>query len=244
MSALAAGRFVVIEGLDGSGKSTLARLLAAELGARVMTTPRESVRAVRSQVIAGLAASPVARQAFYLATVEAASEEIRAAGGGGQSVGLDRYLLSTMVYAQTRGEHLRWPALEDRLVPADVTLFVDLPLAVRRARLEARGMSAADVETLDPAFDREVRRRYLCWATHRVAGRFVSLRLTGNEGPDQVAQMALHALRSTPPPLAEPPAGPLQSRGSRGSCESTSEHCRPTSAPGTRVGIKPPQDAQ
>lgn len=199
MSTSSQSRFIVVEGLDGSGKSTLARALAERLGARLATTPAPSVRAVRAAVLGGLANSAVARQIFYLATVEAASEAIRREVDAGHSVLLDRYLLSTMVYAAQRGEHLRWPALEARLLPAHVTLFVDLPMNVRKRRLAARGMSDADVETLAPEFDLGVRRKYLEWAGHPVAGRFVRLELTGAESPREVADLAQAVLELTAP---------------------------------------------
>lgn len=187
-------RFVVVEGLDGSGKSTLAGLVAQELGGIVMSTPNAAVRAVRSQVVAGLTASPVARQAFYLATVEAASETIRGHLAAGRSVVLDRYLLSTMVYAEARGAHLRWPELERRLLPAHVTLFMDVPREVRERRMQARGMTAADVETLDPAFDAAVRAGYDRWSTHRVVGRWQWMGLAGDESAEEVAEFVARYL--------------------------------------------------
>jgi len=189
-------QFIVVEGLDGSGKSTLARDLALALGATSMTTPPPSVRAVRETVIAGLSGSPVAQQAFYLATLAHASDTIAPMLRAGSSVVLDRYLLSTMVYAVQRGEHLRWRELEESLLPAHVTVFLDVPLAIRRARLEARGMSLADIESLDPAFDAGVRRLYLDWSRHPVAGRFVHLQLQGTETPAAIAERVLGLLRS------------------------------------------------
>ena len=183
-------RFIVLEGLDGSGKSTVAADLARRLDAVLMTTPGELLRAVRPQVLAGLLGL-VARQAFYLATVEQASEEARESLAQGRSVVLDRYLLSTMVYAVQRGPALRWPELERRLLPADITVFLDLPLPVRRARLALRGAGEDDRETLTPTFDWGVRDRYREWATHPVVGRFEHLELTGDEPPEAIVQELL-----------------------------------------------------
>jgi len=180
-------RFIALEGLDGSGKSTVAAAVAAHLGAALMTTPGELLRGVRPRILQGLT-SPVARQAFYLATVEQASQEVRGLLARGRSVVLDRYLLSTMVYAIQRGAALRWPELERRLLPADVTVFLDLPLAVRRARLALRGAGEDDRETLALAFDQGVRTRYLEWSTHPVVGRFVHLELAGDERPEAVVE--------------------------------------------------------
>jgi dTMP kinase len=188
------GSFVVIEGLDGSGKSTLAAALSARRGARCTTTPEPALRKVRNQVLTGLQNSQLAHQAFYLATVEAASCSIRAEVTAGGSVVLDRYLLSTMVYAEQRGVQVRWPALEHGLFPADATVFIDVPRAIRQARMEARGMSPADIETLDPAFDEGVRSRYLEWSRHRVVGQFIHVVLKGSETPEEVLDRVEAAL--------------------------------------------------
>ena len=188
--------FIVIEGLDGSGKSTLARDLAMALGGIQMTTPSPALRDVRETILLGLRGSPIARQAFYLATLAHAADVIRPVIGAGRPVVLDRYLLSTMVYAAQRGEYLRWAELEARLLPADVTVFLDVPLHERKARLERRGMSAADIETLDPDFDAGVRRRYLEWSHHPATGRFVHLHVAGHESPSDIAQRALSSLEA------------------------------------------------
>lgn len=186
-------RLIVLEGLDGSGKSTVAAGLAQRLGAALMTTPGELLRGVRARVLQGLQ-TPVARQVFYLATVEEASEEARNHLSRGRSVVLDRYLLSTMVYAVQRGPSLRWPELEQRLLPADLTVFLDLPLPVRRQRLARRGAGEDDRETLAEVFDQGVRRRYLDWSTHPTVGRFVHLDLSGAEPPEAIVDDLLERL--------------------------------------------------
>ncbi len=186
--------FIAVEGLDGSGKSTLTEHLARSLGAELHTTPNAQLRSLRPDILEGLADSPVARQAFYLATVAHASDHIRRSLQRGRSVVLDRYLLSTMVYAAQRGEFLRWPALEDWLLPPDLTVFLDLPLQVRERRLAQRGLSAADVETLDPAFDAGLRAGYRRWAVHSAVGRFLHLELTGHESPGAIARRVLDVL--------------------------------------------------
>ena len=187
-------RFFVVEGLDGSGKSTLAADLSRVLGGQSKTTPNKALRRISSDVMAGLAGSPLAKQTYYLATVAHASDQARRAVGNGQTVVLDRYLLSTMVYATARGGALPWAELEKRLFPAHVTLFVDVPLAVRRRRLEMRSMHAEDRETLDPSMDASLRSLYFEWADHRVAGRFIHLDLNGRESPRQVRELALSHL--------------------------------------------------
>ena len=194
MAAPTHPQFIVVEGLDGSGKSTLAADLALRLGGAATTTPSPELRRIRPAILDGLSGSPVARQAFYLATVAHASDGIRSSLARGQTVILDRYLLSTMVYAAARGEFLRWPELERDLLPAHLTLFVDVPLAVRRARLQRRGMGAEDRETLDPSTDRALRDLYLRWARHPVAGRFVRLEVGPHDAPAAVTARALGLL--------------------------------------------------
>jgi len=184
------GRFIVFEGLDGCGKSTTAKMLADAIGGRFMTTPSERLRVVRGEVIEALR-STVSRQAFYLATVADASETIRVLIEAGVDVVLDRYLLSTMEYAAQRGPFLAWAELEAWLLPAEVTVFMDLPLAVRQERLTKRGAGAADLESLGLEFDAGVRGRYLDSAGHRIAGQFVHLELRGSESQDEVLERVL-----------------------------------------------------
>jgi thymidylate kinase len=73
---------------------------------------------------------------------------------------IDRYFLSSQAYAAFRGSALAVDALGGALVPADLTVFVEAPLAVRVARLAARGVTAADRETMAPAADARLRREH------------------------------------------------------------------------------------
>lgn len=184
----------MVEGLDGSGKSTLARDLARALGARFMTTPEPALRTLREPVLDALGGSQLARQVFYLSTVIAAADRIRRHLHRGESVVVDRYLLSTMVYAAQRGAGLRWPELEESLLRPDRTLLLDLPLSVRRQRLELRGTSAADRESLDPVFAAGVLDGYRAWAREGVAGPVAVIRLTGTESTGEVLARALALL--------------------------------------------------
>lgn len=140
--------FIVLEGLDGSGKSTTARLLAKELNAHCMATPTAKVRGFREDLIESFEGSQEAAQLFYLATVFDASKRIQKLLKQGQSVVLDRYFLSTQAYATYRGSMLDLDALSSLLLPADFTVFIDVPLELRRERLLTRGANAADRETL------------------------------------------------------------------------------------------------
>ena len=140
--------FIVFEGLDGSGKSTCAKRVAAELGAELMTTPSVALRAYRDDIISSFAGCQEAAQLFYLATVFAASARAERLLAAGRSVVLDRYFLSTQAYAGFRGSTLDLDGLAHDLLPADITVILDVPLETRRQRLSARGTTQADRETM------------------------------------------------------------------------------------------------
>lgn len=172
--------FIVFEGLDGSGKSTCAAQLAEHIGAELMTTPSPRVRRYRDDLIESLGSSQEARQLFYLATVFAASDEVAALLQRGRSVVLDRYFLSTQAYAAFRGSRLVEDDAQRLLRPADVTFYIDTPLATRVERLRRRGTSAADLETVTAGADARLREEHLRRAHLDVVGRFV--RVAGDVG--------------------------------------------------------------
>lgn len=166
---------IVLEGLDGAGKTTCAKALAAAMDAQYMTTPAPALRSIQPAILDSLGACQEARQLFYLATVFAAAEHVRTMLATGTSVVMDRYFLSTQVYAEARGARLGLDALGDQLLPATWTVYLDAPLSVRRARLAKRDSTAADRETLMPATDALLRSLYLQKSTQAVAGRFALL---------------------------------------------------------------------
>jgi dTMP kinase len=170
-------QFIVFEGLDGSGKSTCARRTAELLGARFMTTPCESLRDCREQVVASFAGSQEAAHCFYLATVMAASRAVERHLAAGVSVVLDRYLLSTQVYAEFRGSTLPLPPDNLALIrPADLTVFLDAPRDVRVARASQRQqVTTADRETFGEEADRRLRDGYERWFCHPVTGQLLRL---------------------------------------------------------------------
>jgi dTMP kinase len=184
---------VVFEGLDGAGKTTLARMTAAALGGEPMTTPSPEVRRYRDELIASFGDSQEACQLFYLATVFAASAEIRARLAAGRCVVLDRYFLSTQAYARFRGSALDLDALGDLLVPADLTVFVHAPLAVRLERLGRRGATAADRETMAPLADARLRAEHEQRLGLPVVGRALELD-SSTASPDDLVAAVLAAL--------------------------------------------------
>ena len=167
--------FLVLEGLDGSGKTTVAKRAAEIIGARYMTTPSEAVRAHREAIVTSFGPSQEAAQLFYLATVLAASREVEACLTSGVSVVLDRYFLSTQVYAEFRGSQLRIEDEIERLLrPADFTIFLDASLDLRRSRMAQRAdTSAADRETYDLVADSMLRAGYELRLENQIVGNLI-----------------------------------------------------------------------
>lgn len=170
--------FIVLEGLDGAGKSTCAKALAHTLGALYMTTPAPAIRDCRQTILGSFEKSQEAAQLFYLATVFAASRQVAAVMAAGKSVVMDRYFLSTQAYAEFRGSSLALNALGDALLPANLTVYLDVPLATRTSRLGMRHCSDADRETLTPAADARLRALYRQKSALAVAGRWLQLAIS------------------------------------------------------------------
>lgn len=171
----AAGRLLVVEGLDGSGKTTLSRRLAERLGARWFTTPDSDLRPLRQGVEEALR-SPDARQLFYAASVVEVAARARAVLARGQDVVVDRYWLSTWAYGAERGTSLVLSEIEASLLPADLTVFLTAPRELRAQRMAARQkMTAADQRSLDPANEARLLARYRAGLQRPVAGRCVEI---------------------------------------------------------------------
>jgi dTMP kinase len=181
--------FVVLEGLDGAGKTTCATELAQAIGAEYMTTPARGIRDVRESILESFGGSQQAAQLFYLSTVFAASLQVRDALNAGKSVVLDRYFLSTQVYAQLRGSPLQLDFLEKELVPADITIYLDTPLALRQRRLGERTCSAADRETLAAAADARLRELYWQKSVLPVVGAWRRLAVSDETVEEQIVKI-------------------------------------------------------
>lgn len=186
--------FIVFEGLDGSGKSTCARGTAEALDAELLTTPSEPIRQVRSQIISEFQGSQEARQVFYISTVLAASGRIRRLLDQGRSVVLDRYFLSTQAYASFRGTNLDLDFIGATLVPADLTVFLHAPLDIRIQRIEQRGASAADRETMSPQADAMLRQEHLRRSEADYIGEWLSMD-SSESTPAELAGRVLEAVK-------------------------------------------------
>ncbi|MGA8535224.1 MAG: dTMP kinase [Candidatus Tumulicola sp.] len=204
-SAPAAGaRFFVVEGIEGSGKSTLLAALAEHLrndGGDALVTREpggtpvgDAVRAVfldRSAAISPLT------EAFLInaARAQLVSGAIRPALEAGRLVLCDRYVDSTLAY-QGYGRGLDLEFLRDLCDAAtgglepDLTLVVDVPVEVSRARMRSRERAADRLEIEDDPFHERVRRGYL-----ELAKRPLHYVLDGTLPPERVLEGALRALR-------------------------------------------------
>lgn len=148
----ASAPFIVLEGLDATGKTTVARALAERLGGRALDTPGEAIRSVRPTVHEGLGEDQDSRVLFYLATVLAQGGRARRLTAGGVPVVMDRYWLSSVGYGAARGARVDVTLLAKSVPSPDLTVVLTLDEAERQRRLAARGCTAEDAETLDPAF--------------------------------------------------------------------------------------------
>lgn len=185
--------FVVFEGLDGTGKSTCARRTADALGAEYLTTPSLRLRAHRDAIVVDFDGSQEAAQLFYLATVFSASREVKRLLASGSSVVLDRYFLSTQAYAAFRGSTIGLDELAGSLLCPHLTVLLEAPLDVRRARVTDRGATMADRETMQAAADAGLRFEHDRRLGLPVIGRLLRCD-TSVETPDDVAARVVAAL--------------------------------------------------
>lgn len=154
------GRFVVLEGIDGSGTTTQAARLVAALRERGMNavatcepTPGPVGKLIRGALKRELTTdggSPHALPWTSMALLFAADRldhvesMIAPALGAGTTVVCDRYVLSSLAYQSSTspdGEAaLPWiRSLNARALQPELTLVLDVPEDVARARRESRG---------------------------------------------------------------------------------------------------------
>ncbi len=162
-------RFVVFEGIDGAGKSTQLAKAAAWLRARgreVITTHEpggSSIGSALRELIFAHELAPEAELLLFLAERAAHVREVIApALARGAWVLCDRFTDSTRAY-QVAGRGLAVPedvlAFAECGVRPDLVVWLDVPLAAARARMQGRS-NPSRFDTLDEAFFARVRSAY------------------------------------------------------------------------------------
>ena len=178
MTALAAGRFITLEGIEGAGKSTVAHfvlksLISRGIKARITREPGGTPLAERVRAIVlergGELLTPVTETLLMLAARAIHLDNlIRPALARGEWVVCDRFTDATRAYQGAgRGVDRAWieelaHAVHPHLQP-DCTLLLDLPVAMGLARSKQRaGAAPADRFEAEPAqFFERVRAAYL-----------------------------------------------------------------------------------
>jgi dTMP kinase len=197
--------FITFEGIEGCGKSTQARRLCERLGERVRLTCEpggtslgRSVRELLLEPARGTM-HPVAEALLYLADrAQHVGEVIRPALEEGRTVVSDRYVDSTLAY-QGYGRGLPLHLLEAVAELAtgglrpDLTVFLDVPVAMGLQRVRARGRhDRLEAERVE--FHERVRQGYLA-LIEREPRRWV--RVDGEGDEDAVARRVQEAIAST-----------------------------------------------
>ncbi len=223
-----AGYFIVFEGTDGSGLSTQAPLLRDRLrgagrAAYLTKEPSEGPAGamIRLALTARLGYAPHTSHApgaetpaegwqplgdEVLALLYAADrldhlrQDIAPRLARGVDVVCDRYRLSSLAY-QSLGADLAWlTTLNSKARAPDLTLFLDVPPEICRARMAVR-QGAVELYEQESKI-RRIRAHYLrLIAAARAAGESVAV-VDGQGAPAEVAARVWHACHAQLPGLA------------------------------------------
>ena len=145
------GLVVALEGLDGVGKSTLAADMAQALGAESLAMPGMP-RSVAHGVFLAIGDDPTSRCLFHASCAHALGLKAREFASRGRDVVIDRYWLSSVAYARARGVNISLDAVEQAIPAPDLTILVTLDEAERCRRLDIRGPTSVDRETMAHGF--------------------------------------------------------------------------------------------
>lgn len=145
------GAFIAFEGLDGVGKTTLVESVAAALGAVPLAMPGVP-RPVAHAVFASFGHDATSRALFHAACARAIGQQARAITATGRHVVVDRYWLSSIAYARARAVCIDLTAVELAIPAPNLTLLLMIDEDERCRRLEARGATAVDRESMDRTF--------------------------------------------------------------------------------------------
>lgn len=201
----AAGRFIVLEGIDGSGTTTQAARLAASLraaGHAVVSTREPSdgplgvvLRQALTRRLVGLSDQALALL-FAADRLDHLASVVEPALAEGKVVVSDRYVLSSLAYQGMRLP-LSWvETLNAAARPADLTLYLEVDPRTAARRRQGRG-GAAELFDADEV-QRAVARAYgRVVRKHARAQRVV--RVDGRAAPDEVAREILSRVRTVLP---------------------------------------------
>jgi len=142
----ACGTFIVLEGIDGSGTTTQALYLAqilSSMGHEVCLTKEPTDSAIGKlirEMIKDPEVSPVALALLFAADRrEHLRTVIQPALARGEIVICDRYVDSSYAY-QSQSVPIEWlERINSNVRPPDLTIFLDIPVAVALDRIEYRG---------------------------------------------------------------------------------------------------------
>lgn len=145
---ISSGKFIVIEGVDGAGTTTQTSRLVEALAASgrpayATREPSDGPIGAELRAILRGAHAPVDKAAigllFAADRLDHLAREIRPRLAEGIHVVSDRYVMSSLAYQTVdvpRADVLAWNA---RAMPADLTLFIEVPAAVAAERRRLRG---------------------------------------------------------------------------------------------------------
>jgi dTMP kinase len=189
------GAVIAFEGIDQAGKLTQARTLAQRLmdagtACRLLHYPDYATpigRIIEQALTQGLALDARARTMLFAANRWEKDSLVRDHVGQGGVALIDRYSASNLVYGLSQGYDRAWlESLEQGLLPADVTVFVDIsPDESTRRKQAGRDDFERNVRLLE-----EARRNYTLLAQEQ--GWLV---VDGTLAPAEVAARILAGLR-------------------------------------------------